>query len=237
MNAKELAEFLAAETRLYVQAAVSRSAGEVRAEIVERIAAALTERLATLPPGPAGPPGEQGEQGKSERGEKGDSGEPGEKGEPGPVGIGEQGPPGLPGKDGHDGTRGEPGEKGLDGKDGRDGRDGKDGKDGITVEQMEAAAERAMEKAIGRIHFDGRKMMLGDVLLKKWAFPEHHGVWQEGRQYERGDEVQFGGSMFRCQRDTTDKPETSDAWKLTTKRGRDGKDGKDFTPPGPVKLR
>jgi hypothetical protein len=39
--------------------------------------------------------------------------------------------------------------------------------------------------------------------------------------------VSFGGSAFIAQRDTTDKPESSDAWRLAVKRGRDGKPGKD----------
>jgi hypothetical protein len=48
------------------------------------------------------------------------------------------------------------------------------------------------------------------------------GVWREGR-FERGDAVTWGGSLFIAQRDTDDKPETSDAWRLAVKRGRDAK--------------
>lgn len=52
----------------------------------------------------------------------------------------------------------------------------------------------------------------------------YRGIWKEG-EYERGDCVTWGGSMFHCDAEkTTDKPETSTAWKLCAKRGRDGKD-------------
>jgi len=50
------------------------------------------------------------------------------------------------------------------------------------------------------------------------------GVWREG-PHEKGDHVSWDGSGWIAQRATTDKPGTSDAWRLSTKRGRDGKDG------------
>lgn len=48
------------------------------------------------------------------------------------------------------------------------------------------------------------------------------GVWRDGA-YERGDAVTWAGSLWIARRDTTDKPESSDAWRLAVKRGRDGK--------------
>jgi collagen type III alpha len=51
------------------------------------------------------------------------------------------------------------------------------------------------------------------------------GVWREGG-FKKGDGVSFGGSFFIAQEDTADKPETSKAWRLAVKRGRDGRDGK-----------
>lgn len=48
------------------------------------------------------------------------------------------------------------------------------------------------------------------------------GVWRDG-PHEKGDHVSWDGSGWIAQRDTTDKPGTSDAWRLSTKRGRDGK--------------
>jgi hypothetical protein len=69
----------------------------------------------------------------------------------------------------------------------------------------------------------------------KTATPLYQGVWREA-SYLKGDVVTWAGSSFIAQRDTSDKPETTDAWKLSTKRGRDGKDGKNDRPPPVVKL-
>lgn len=51
---------------------------------------------------------------------------------------------------------------------------------------------------------------------------KYRGVWKAGK-HERGDVVTWNGSGWHCERDTTDEPETSDAWKLMVKRGRDGR--------------
>lgn len=72
----------------------------------------------------------------------------------------------------------------------------------------------------------------------KTAMPIDRGVWKEkDGGFIKGDGVSFGGSFFIAQRDTTDKPEISDAWRLAVKRGRNGADGK-LIPPrgGPVKI-
>jgi hypothetical protein len=51
------------------------------------------------------------------------------------------------------------------------------------------------------------------------------GVFQEGKQYEVGELVTWGGSMWHCNEATELKPgEGSKAWTLAVKRGRDGKD-------------
>jgi hypothetical protein len=72
----------------------------------------------------------------------------------------------------------------------------------------------------------------------KTVTPIHKGVWKEGEAYLKGDQVTWAGSMFIAQRDTSDKPETTDAFRLSTKRGRDGRDGKPpVGPVGPVKAR
>jgi hypothetical protein len=51
------------------------------------------------------------------------------------------------------------------------------------------------------------------------------GVYKSESAYAKGDGVSFGGSFFIAQRDTSERPETSDAWRLAVKRGRDGRDG------------
>jgi integrin beta 3 len=56
-------------------------------------------------------------------------------------------------------------------------------------------------------------------------------VWREG-EYERGDVVTWGGSIFIAQRKPTGKPGDPDSgWRLAVKHGRDGKDGSAPTPP------
>lgn len=52
---------------------------------------------------------------------------------------------------------------------------------------------------------------------------EDRGVWKEDRVYEVGDCVTYAGSLFIAQVDgATDRPGTSEQWRLAVKRGRDG---------------
>jgi hypothetical protein len=54
------------------------------------------------------------------------------------------------------------------------------------------------------------------------------GVYQEGKSYELGHLVTWGGSSWHCNEPTTTKPgDGSKAWTLMVKRGRDGRDGAD----------
>lgn len=64
------------------------------------------------------------------------------------------------------------------------------------------------------------------------------GVWKEGN-YERGDAVTSAGSMWIAQCDTKESPGISADWRLSVKRGRDGKDGRILEPVAhrPVTLR
>lgn len=55
----------------------------------------------------------------------------------------------------------------------------------------------------------------------------YQGVYQDGKQYERGDVATWAGSLWHCNAETLTKPgEGSRDWQLVVKRGRDGKDGK-----------
>jgi hypothetical protein len=63
------------------------------------------------------------------------------------------------------------------------------------------------------------------------------GVYREDSEYKKGDGTTWGGSFWIAQKDTKDKPDAgTGAWRLAIKRGRDGKDGKDFSPPAPIKV-
>lgn len=59
--------------------------------------------------------------------------------------------------------------------------------------------------------------------------PLYRDLWMEGKAYEAGDMVTWGGSMWIAMKDTTAKPDLptaeSRAWKLCVKRGKDGKQG------------
>lgn len=66
----------------------------------------------------------------------------------------------------------------------------------------------------------------GSASLQTFSLPVliYQEVWKDGA-YERGDCVTWGGSVWHCQRDTTEKPAFGCAdWKLMVKEGRPGKD-------------
>lgn len=104
---------------------------------------------------------------------------------------------------------------------GKDGTDGKDGRDGLSIDDlsMEYDGERTFT-----FRFSNGKV------TKEFPFvipiPIDRGTYKSDVTYAKGDMVSHGGSMFIAQRETSDKPEQSDAWRLGVKRGRDGKDGK-----------
>lgn len=181
-------------------------------------------------PGERGEPGLIGERGPEGKqgltGERGADGSPGAKGEVGPVGASIRGDPGEAGKDGKNGNDGQPGRDGRDGfpgipgKDGAAGLNGKDGKDGFGLEDFDAALAE-----------DGRTLTLsfrrGELKVDRiirLATMIYREVWRDG-EYDRGDVVTWGGSAWHCQEKTTDKPGTSQAWKLMVKEGARGKDG------------
>lgn len=194
MNAKIVAA-LAAEVRSVLDAHRKQHDDEV-ADLQRQIDA-LLEQVKAIP---AGPQGERGAAG--EKGEKGDAGERGATGERGP--------------DGRDG---------LHGKDGKDGRDGRDGEDSdVTRDQLDKATSEAIAKAIAGVSFDGRTFRMGERELARIPTLGFRGVYQHGTQYEPGDTVQWGGSLFVCTETTSEQPDKSNAWALAARKGRDGKD-------------
>jgi integrin beta 3 len=164
----------------------------------------------------AGPRGEKGEPG--ERGEKGDAGTDGSNGRDG-AGIVD----GFINRDGHliatlsDGTTRDFGE--IVGKDGRDGEAGKDGRDGFGFDDMDVNVlddDRTIELSFRR----------GDevkAFTLKWPTMIYRGVYSQGKEYEAGDAVTWGGHVWIAERSTSAKPDQpGEGWRLAVKRGARG---------------
>jgi hypothetical protein len=105
---------------------------------------------------------------------------------------------------------------------GRDGIDakGEDGKDGLGFDDLDVTYDG--EKTITLKFTKGER-------TKEFAFSMpvviDRGVYREGNEYKAGDGVTWGGSFWIAQKDTSSKPDTGDDWRLSVKRGRDGKPG------------
>jgi len=67
----------------------------------------------------------------------------------------------------------------------------------------------------------------GESEEKSFVLPVmiYRDVYQPGRKYMAGDCVTFGGSIWHCYADTSDRPNEagSSGWRLAVKRGRDGR--------------
>lgn len=99
-------------------------------------------------------------------------------------------------------------------------------RNGIAQESEEVLDEgRTIKRKT--VYTDGREF------VREWktSIVIYRGVWREG-EFQRGDVATWSGCSWHCEKPTTDKPGTSDAWKMMVKSGRDGKDGK---PPSPVR--
>jgi integrin beta 3 len=232
---------------------LGRAVGGVVKEYVASAVQPIEKRISEIDlrapeRGEKGEPGAIGERGiagqNGERGppgENGRDGDRGEKGDPGPSGE-----PGAPGSDGKSVTledvrpfiEAELSKWALDFErraqdilqravdrlpkpaDGKDGAPVMNGKDALSVEDFDL-----------ELLDDDRTLVVslkcGEVKVTKsirLTVPIYRNVWKPGK-YQKGDCVTFGGSMWTATRDTDSKPETDDSWKLTVKRGRDGKDG------------
>lgn len=146
------------------------------------------------------------------------------KGEPGPAGPrGPEGPEGKPGRDGRDGVPGAHGEKGLDGARGMNGQDGL-GFDDLAVLHD---GERGMTFRFTK----GDRVKEFTVTIPLLIY---RGVFSEGKTYQAGDVVTYGGNAWHCRKETNIKPDyigqgpqPKDFWTLMVKEGRAGKDGRD----------
>lgn len=69
----------------------------------------------------------------------------------------------------------------------------------------------------------------GEIVEQSFALPVvlDRGPYVPGKEYTAGDHVFWGGSAYIATRTTTDAPKGSDAWRLSIKRGNDGKDWDD----------
>ena len=108
---------------------------------------------------------------------------------------------------------------GIDGKDGRDGKDGQpgaDGKDGLNLEDFSAKLidDRNLVLALSRGDLKKEFILKLPVILDRGVYTE--------KDYEKGDAVTFGGSLWIAQKDTpSGKPGESKDWRLAVKKGRD----------------
>lgn len=241
----------AIESREPVNGKDGRDGIDGKSVTVDDVVPMLRELVAAIPPakdgergaqgepgrdGAMGPRGERGEPGESVRGEKGDTGERGEKGadgiSPTPEAVAlalephiakwaldferraqdvlqravDRMPAPRDGKDGADGINGKDGANGLDGL----------GFDDMRIEQVG-------ERGIAVVFERGSQRKECVLTLPAMIY---RGVYRDGQTYQRGDTATWGGSLWHCDKDTTDKPEGAEkAWTLCTKRGRDGRDG------------
>lgn len=93
--------------------------------------------------------------------------------------------------------------------------------DGVTDVELEQQDERTFLLS--------SKFASGKTNQKAFSVPVliYRNVFKPG-DYKKGDTVTWGGSLWHCDEDTSDKPGEvgSKGWTLAAKRGRDGKDGK-----------
>ena len=163
-------------------------------------------------------------------------------------------PAGKDGADGADGKDGEKGADGADGRDGADGVGlagamiDRDGALNVTLTNGEV---RSLGPVVGRDGRDGERGPEGfsltdfetdwrpdeKILVLSWdagdtryshelfiPYLRDAGVWTDGSSYLKGDGVTWGGSFWIAQDDTAEKPDGSKAWRLSVKKGRDGKE-------------
>lgn len=104
------------------------------------------------------------------------------------------------------------------------GRDGVNGKDGETFTLDDFDIVPLDERSIKLCFTRGEAMHSFEL---SFPVPLDAGVWREDGEYAKGDGVTWAGSYWIAQRDAPGKPDATDSgWRLSVKRGRDGKDAK-----------
>ena len=99
-------------------------------------------------------------------------------------------------------------------------KDGQDGRDALELEDLSLTIgedKRTVTIALKR----------GETIIEKsikLATIIDKGVYKDDGEYEQGDAVTFGGCLWIAQKDAPEgKPGTSEGWRLSVKKGRDGK--------------
>lgn len=93
----------------------------------------------------------------------------------------------------------------------------KDGLDGVGFDDMDFEVR---EDGCYLVWFKGET-----VKEARLPIPVDRGVYKEGQTYRKGDGVTWGGSFWFAQEETTEKPDSGKGWRLSVKKGRNGKDG------------
>lgn len=112
------------------------------------------------------------------------------------------------------------GRDGLAGRDGKDGTNGIDGKDAVPFTMDDFAVNRCDARTY---ELSFQRGEIEHAFEIKFAVPIYRGVYREQDQYEPGDMVTWGGSVWHCDKETGDKPGLGDAWTLAVKKGRDAR--------------
>ena len=111
----------------------------------------------------------------------------------------------------------------IEGREPEKGDKGDPGKHGCNLQDF---AARVLEDD-RTIEFSFRSGEYEHIATMKWPTVIDRGVYKEGRVYDAGDGVTWGGSWWIAQKETSAKPDSPDSgFRLAVKKGRDGKDAK-----------
>jgi hypothetical protein len=119
---------------------------------------------------------------------------------------------------------------GPPGKDGADGKDGAPGIDGVGFDDLGVEFDGDRTLALKFVRGDTKKTF--PIVL---PFQRYQGLYQQGKAYDVGDTVTYGGHLWHCREETVTPPgDASKVWQMAVRKGRDGKDGRDAPQPTPV---
>lgn len=139
---------------------------------------------------------------------------------------GRDGKDGVNGKDGQDGKPGELGQRGADGVNGKDGRNGDPGKDGAPSAIPGPKGDKGERGADGIATREELNAIVeqrfAEIQVRTFA-DVYQGVYENGRNYERGLLATWGGSLWLSQAETRSKPGESPDWRLVVKKGADAR--------------